>query len=178
MQIVFICEEGRDRESERLSVQQRQRENDRRGWRRGKERKTSPERLRVEPAAPSQHSSSSLPVFFAMVTRQGSHCSQLMCFLVAGASGVLMCLSVSCTINVNCPGMHKHMEAGKPGNTRGRVWWGGHVTNTWKPKLSEKCNSVKVSYCCGGAWYYALIIITTLIFTALLADVSCVAYVL
>lgn len=37
----------------------------------------------------------SLPVCFAMVTRQGSQCSQLMCFSAAGASWVLMCLSLS-----------------------------------------------------------------------------------
>lgn len=37
----------------------------------------------------------SLPVCFAMVTRQGSQCSQLMCFSVAGTSGVLMCLGLS-----------------------------------------------------------------------------------
>lgn len=42
---------------------------DRHGWRTGKEWETSPERLHGEPAAPSQHSSS-LPVCFAMVTRQ------------------------------------------------------------------------------------------------------------
>lgn len=70
---------------------------DRNGWRTGKEWETTPGRLHGEPAAPSQHSSSSLPVCFAMVTRQGSRCSQLMCFSVAGASGVLMCLGLSPT---------------------------------------------------------------------------------
>ena len=88
-----------EREREKLSVQKRQRENDRRGRRKGKERlrKTTPGRLRAEPAAPSQPSSSlpPLPVCFAMVTRQGSQCSQLMCFSAAGASWVLMCLSLS-----------------------------------------------------------------------------------
>lgn len=39
----------------------------------------------------------SLPVCFAMVTRQGSQCSQLMCFSVAGTSGVLMRLGLSPT---------------------------------------------------------------------------------
>lgn len=59
-------------------------------------RKTTPERRRAEPAGPSQPSSSSFqPVCFTMVTRQGSQCSQLMCFSAAGASWVLMCLSLS-----------------------------------------------------------------------------------
>lgn len=87
----------RETQRDKLSDQKRQRENDRRGRRKGKERlrKTTPERLHAEPAAPSQASSSSLPVCFAMVTRQGSQCSQLMCFSAAGASWVLMCLSLS-----------------------------------------------------------------------------------
>lgn len=86
---------------------ERLKENDRRGRRKGKEclRKTTPERLCAEPTAPSQPSSSfsslhpsfppSLPVCFAMVTRQGSQCSQLMCFSAAGPSWVLMWLSLS-----------------------------------------------------------------------------------
>lgn len=40
-------------------------------------------------------SSSSQPVCFTMVTRQGSQCSRLMCFSAASASWVLMCLSLS-----------------------------------------------------------------------------------
>lgn len=76
---------------------ERLRENDRRGPRKGKARlrKTTPGRLHGEPTAPSQPSSSSPPVCFAMVTRQGSQCSQLMRFSAAGASCVLMCLSLS-----------------------------------------------------------------------------------
>lgn len=35
------------------------------------------------------------PVDFAMVTRQGSRCSRLMCFSAAGTSWVLMCLGLS-----------------------------------------------------------------------------------
>ncbi len=94
---VYMHVRSWETEREKLSDQQREGENDRRGRRRGKERlrKTTPERLRAEPAAPSRASSSSLPVCFAMVTRQGSQCSQLMCFSAAGASWVLMCLSLS-----------------------------------------------------------------------------------
>lgn len=102
MQIVFKCLWGgetraKERSSQLKRGRERLRENDRRGRRKGKERlrKTTPERLLAEPAAPSQPSSSSLPVCFAMVTRQGSQCSQLMCFSAAGASWVLMCLSLS-----------------------------------------------------------------------------------
>lgn len=50
--------------------------------------------------------------------------------------------SVSCTINVNCPGMHKHMEGCEPGNTRPpwlsvrvRIWNG---TTSWFP---DNCSS-------------------------------------
>lgn len=48
--------------------------------------------------------------------------------------------SVSCTINVNCPGMHKHMEGGEPGNTqppwlsfRARIW------RSTASQLTENC---------------------------------------
>lgn len=84
-------------ETEREAVSSNEIERKWQTWleeRKGKEWKTTPERLRGEPTAPSQPSSSS-SVCFAMVTRQGSQCSQLMCFSVAGASGVLMCLSPS-----------------------------------------------------------------------------------
>lgn len=91
---VYMCKEAREAVS---SKGERLRENDRRGLRKGKERlrKTTPGRLHGEPTAPSQPSSSSPPVCFAMVTRQGSQCSQLMRFSAAGASWVLMCFSLS-----------------------------------------------------------------------------------
>lgn len=120
MQIVLICVKRADRKREDASWVC-----DRRGWRTGKEWETTPERLHGEPAAPSQHSSS-LPVCFAMVTRQGSRCSQLMCFSVAGASGVLMCLSLSPTQSMStvlgCTNTRRaddrrtlgHPECGKP----------------------------------------------------------------
>lgn len=109
-------------EREREAASWEERENDRHGWRKGKEWETTPERLRGEPAAPSQHSSS-LPVCFAMVTRQGSQCSQLMCFSVAGASGVLMCLGPSPTQSMstvlgctNTGRTEDHGTLGQPGH--------------------------------------------------------------
>lgn len=91
-----MCEKSERRAVSLEKGKEKLRDNDRRGRRKGKEhlRKTVPERWSAEPAAPSQPSSSP-PVGFAMVTRQGSQCSRLMCFSAAGTSWVLMCLSLS-----------------------------------------------------------------------------------
>lgn len=122
-----MCEEWRDRkreterEREKMSVQKRERENDRRGRRKGKERlrKTTPERLRAEPAAPSQPSSSSLPPCVLRHGYQTGLPMQPVNVFFSGRSelGTNVSQSVSCTINVNSPGMHKHMEGWEPGNT-------------------------------------------------------------
>lgn len=127
---------GKPEREREVSVWKRERaairENDRRGRRKGKERlrKTTPERLRSEPTAPSQPSSSSLPVCFAMVTRQGFQCSQLMCFSAAEASWVLMCLSLSPAQSMSTVlGCTNTWRGCEPGNTeppwlsvRLRVW--------------------------------------------------------
>lgn len=86
----------------------------------GKERlrKTTPERRRAEPAAPSHPAASSQPVCFTMVTRQGSQCSQLMCFSAASASWVLMCLSLSPAQSMStvlgCTNTHEAQSQGAP----------------------------------------------------------------
>ena len=129
---MFICVCGWQSRTDRKAVSSKEgkrlKDNDRHGLRKGKERlrKTTLERLRAEPAAPSQPSSSPTPpptpacvlchgyqtglpmqpvnVFFSSRSELGTNVSQ----------------SVSCTINVNCPGMHKHTEGREPGNTEPR----------------------------------------------------------
>lgn len=66
-------------------------------------------------------------VFFSGRSERGTNVSQ----------------SVSCTINVNCPGMHKHMEGWEPGNTRPP--WLSVRARIWKrtsSQLPESCSGV------------------------------------
>lgn len=122
---VWICvwvEERRKRERGVSSKEKR--ENDRRGWRKGKERlrKTTPERLRAEPAAPSKPAAPLLILLPPCVLCHGYQTGLPMqpvnvFFSSRSELGTNVSRSVSWTINVNCPGMHKHTEGRKPGNT-------------------------------------------------------------
>lgn len=94
MQIVPVCLKRAGCEREAASWEETEKMTDMAG---GKE-KSERQPLRDCVVNPLPHLSTpppSLPVCFAMVTRQGSQCSQLMCFSVAGTSGVLMCLGLS-----------------------------------------------------------------------------------
>lgn len=100
---VLLCVRRRETERvrEKVSVQKRGREAERQWqtWpegRKGVFEKDNPwETVRWTRCPVSAPLPLSPPVCFAMVTRQGSQCSQLMCFSAAGLSWVLMCLSLS-----------------------------------------------------------------------------------
>lgn len=90
-----MCEEGRDRERSCQFKRDREKMTDVAGGKERKGVKDNPWETARWTHCPVSALLLLLPVCFAMVTRQGSQCSQLMCFSVAGASGVLMCLSPS-----------------------------------------------------------------------------------
>lgn len=154
MQIVLMCVKRAECEREAASWEEPDKMTDMAG---GKE-KSERQPLRDCMVNPLPHLSTpppSLPVCFAMVTRQGSQCSQLMCFSVAGTSGVLMRLGPSPTQSMStvlgCTNTRRaednktvrQPECGKP------AW---HVT--WKLALSlrdicsQTSESVKKLPCC------------------------------
>lgn len=137
-------------ECERETASWEERENDRHGWRKGKEWETTPERLCGEPAAPSQHSSSLPPCVLCHGYQTGLPVQPVNVFFSGrNERGTNVSRSVSYTINVNCPGMHKHMEGGGQPNRRTTWMWKTSLHVTWKLTLSlvgicrQKSDSVK-----------------------------------
>lgn len=111
-----VSKEGRMRK--RSCQLRRDRENDRHGWRKGREWETTPERLRGEPAAPSQHSSSLPPCVLCHGYQTGLPVQPVNVFFSGrNERGTNVSRSVSYTINVNCPGMHKHTEGAEDNHT-------------------------------------------------------------
>ena len=186
MQIVFIsvCEEGRDRdrergrEREREAVSSKEAERKWQTWpeeRKGAFEKDNPwetarwtrcpvSTLLLPPSPPCvlRHGyQTGLPmqpvnVFFSGRSELGTNVSQ----------------SVSCTINVNCPGMHKHMAGGEPGNTEPpwlsvRVWKTatspekGPAPKFCSRKMKSDNEEVLFVFRRAGGWCHMLIIATS-----------------